>query len=85
MSWAEAQIHVTWALATAMASIFTKSWKDRRAEEIASDVADYIVARYGGEEMETIFKVLESLPIHVAERLKMKKEGGAERDVKREA
>jgi hypothetical protein len=67
---AETQIHVTWALATAMTSILTKSWKDRRAEEIASDVADYIVARYGGEELETIFKVLESLPIHVAERLR---------------
>ena len=63
----EAQIHVTWALATAMASILTRGGK---AEKIASDVADYIVARYGGEDLETIFTVLERLPIHVAERLR---------------
>jgi hypothetical protein len=76
---AETQIHVTWALATAMASILTRTSRDEKAEKIASDVADYIVARYGGEELETIFKVLERLPIHVAERLKkMKKEGEAE-------
>jgi hypothetical protein len=69
MSRAEAQIHVTWALATAMASILTRS-RGGKTEKIASDVADYIAARYGGEDLETIFTVLERLPIHVAERLR---------------
>jgi hypothetical protein len=70
MGRAETQIHVTWALATAMASILTSTSRGEKTEKIASDVADYIAARYGGEDLETIFTVLERLPIHVAERIR---------------